>query len=222
MHGVRYSPVDVMVMVVGVGRRRGRRRVLVVVHGAEVVAALRRGAEVGAAAAQVHAVRGAGARRARLEHLLEVRVGLHVARVCRRPQLLVAARVGRRQRARVGVAERRQGGRALRVSAALRAALRLALCAHAHNTRHERRTLAQRRALCPRLALATSDTTALFVIILIDSGGESGCPPAHSHTRSPEPHRCHSFLANSAYWHTMLTHTHTHNTTVDVYCVGYI
>lgn len=116
-----------MVVVVRVGRRRGRGRVGLVVR-AEVVAALGRGAEVGAAAAQVDAVRGAGRRRrAGLEHLLEVRVGLHVARVCRRrPQLLVAARVGRRQRA-VGVAERRQGGRALRVAAAaLRAALRLA------------------------------------------------------------------------------------------------
>lgn len=130
----RYSPVDVMMVFVGVGRWCRCGRVGFVVHGAEVVAALGRGTEVGAAAAQVGAVGGAGARRARLEHLLEVRVGLHVARVCRRrPQLLVAARVGRRQRARVGVAERRQGGRALRVAAAaLRAALRLALCAHAH------------------------------------------------------------------------------------------
>lgn len=138
-----YSPVDVMVVVVRVGRRRRRRRVGLVV--AEVVAALGRGAEVGAAAAQVHAVRGAGARRARLEHLLEVRVGLHVARMCRRrPQLLVAARVGRRQRG-VGVAERRQAGRALRVAAAaLRAALRLALCAHAHTLRRAAHTSASR------------------------------------------------------------------------------
>lgn len=142
-------------MVVRVGRRR--RRVLVVQ--AVVVAALGAGAEVGAAAAQVGAVGasrggGRGAGRWLEERVLEVRVGLHVARVWRerrgarrrRPQLLVAARVGRRQvaRVRVGVAERRQGGRAV-LAAPLRvrrgaltlralrlrlAALRLALCAH--------------------------------------------------------------------------------------------
>lgn len=148
-----------MVVVVRVGRRRRR----VVVVQAVVVAALGAGAEVGAAAAQVGAVGAAGARGrggagpgGRLEErVLEVRVGLHVARVWRerqrrgarrRPQLLVAARVGRRQvsRVRVGVAERRQGGRAV-VAAPLRvrrgalalralrlrlAALRLAFCAH--------------------------------------------------------------------------------------------
>lgn len=149
-----------MVVVVRVGGRRGRGRVGLVVR-AEVVAALGRGAEVGAAAAQVDAVRGAGRRRrAGLEHLLEVRVGLHVARVCRRrPQLLVAARVGRRQRA-VGVAERRQGGRALRVAAAaLRAALRLAFCAHAHLVTRQSPLYTHAHSTVIRLAL--TDTTAL-------------------------------------------------------------
>lgn len=108
-----------VVVVVRVGRRLGGR-VGLVVQRAVVVAALRRRAEVGAGAAQVGAVRGA---QRRLEQrLLEVRVRLHVARVWRRPQLLVAARVGRRQAG--GVAAR--GGRAVRA----RAALRLALCAH--------------------------------------------------------------------------------------------
>lgn len=113
-------------------RRRGCRCVGLVVQRAVVVAAFGRRAQLGAAPAQVSAVSGAPAGRhrwARLEQrLLDVRVRLHVARVwrvrVRRPQLLVAARVGRRQAAAArGVAER-QGGRALR------AALRLALCAH--------------------------------------------------------------------------------------------
>lgn len=131
-----------MMVFMCVGWWRWRRSVGVVVHGAVVVAALGRRTQLGAAPAQVHAVRGAGAgaaaRRGRLEQrLVEVRVvGMHVARVCRRrPQLLVAARVGRRQVAGVGVAELRQGGRALRLAAAaLRAALRLALCAHTQNS----------------------------------------------------------------------------------------
>lgn len=115
-----------VVVVVRVGRRLGGR-VGLVVQRAVVVAALRRRAEVGAAAAQVGAVRGA---QRRLEQrLLEVRVRLHVARVWRRPELLVAARVGRRQAAG-GVAV--EGGRAVRVA---RAALRLALCAHSARQR---------------------------------------------------------------------------------------
>lgn len=113
-----------MVVFVRVGRRR-LRRVGLVVHDGVLVAALGRGG-VGAGAAHVGAVRGAALE----ERLLEVRVGLHVARVCRvrGPQLLVAARGGRRH-GPGGVAERRQGGRAVR---RLRAALRLVLCAHAH------------------------------------------------------------------------------------------
>lgn len=115
-----------VVVFVRVGRRLGGR-VGLVVQLSVVVATLRRRAEVGAAAAQVGAVRGA---QRRLEQrLLEVRVRLHVARVWRRPELLVAARVGRRQPAG-GVAV--EGGRAVRVA---RAALRLALCAHSGRQR---------------------------------------------------------------------------------------
>lgn len=140
-----------VVVVVLVGRRvQLHLPVLVVVQLAVVVAALGRRAEVGAAAAQVGAV-GAGAGVVLVlllleERLLEVHVGLHVARVwrvrVRGPQLLVAARVGRRRRRGrgVGVAEPGRGGRAggRRAARRRRTALRLRLSFCARHDIHDR------------------------------------------------------------------------------------
>lgn len=141
MKSLNNLPIDVMMVVVRVGRRR-RGHVGLIVQRAVVVAALRRRAQLRAAPAQVGAVGGAPGRRPRgglEQRLLDVRVGLHVSRVwrvcvrgvrVRRPQLLVAARVGRREAAAAaagGVAEP-QRGRAVRAPRA--AALRLALCAY--------------------------------------------------------------------------------------------
>lgn len=134
-----------------VGGRRGRilvvQAVVVALAALGLGAVAGAGAGAGAAAAQVRAVRGA---LARLEQrLLEVRVGLHVARewrAVRRPQLLVAARVGRRQVARVlrGVAEGGHRGGTLRLRALLlRLVARRVLCAHTHT--HETSAYGARR-----------------------------------------------------------------------------